>query len=292
MNNIKCTHKKVDEWLQSIGCDDYHQYEIINDRLNIKKALRIGENDLPPFALGITHNIYYSGMSLGSTDELPLECDYLCFRNVATMHHMDFRNSILNRTLDIMQCNSITHATNINFNSCKNKHIIRMSITECDNLKTISFLNKTHYCDRITIAACKAITSFECLSLCEFVEHLRLSACSIFEFPNQKYFTTFTNVSLDCEMLQSFQNIQNVNITGELYVQRINNTRGIINLIFTTAPTVKTSIANAMSYSSNALLTNILHKYISEITPCQRSDYVMDLCVALIDNCFELEAEL
>ncbi len=268
------------------------------DKFDIQSTseLIIRQMKILPYAIGDVKSIRFLECILADERELPRSCHRLTLEGIKSMIHLDLQNTLINTDmingdlggLLIDSCSDVYRLSNINI--LQNEGTL--CIKNCDKIEQIHLMHPSGKLGSLQIRACENIKSFECMSLCSNIFTGYLHQTGITSFPQNLYHCSFDHLDIDCRNMSDIRNIQNVNVKQTMYVRGLVSITSIINILFCTAEKIFMLLdLKNITYDRTNMLMRIIKNY-TGYSAVTRQEYIMDMCINLIDADFALGAEL
>ena len=213
--------------------------------------------------------------------------DALEFSSTDVPQHLSFK--------DIVFCDADYNASpiyNLRFNNCNIMSLADIHSAEStaiciSNCKEFNIIHSDEDCFDLNIIDCSQFRSLQQCKInfvfkANFTDLRTLYDCC----------TQFANLRIDCYSLDCYRNIDNIDVLDSLHLfnfsaRSLKNTINILN-----SRVKKITFGNYLTLSNDHILSvfvNILQKYINKEN---RSEYIMDCVIDLLENNLESAAEL
>lgn len=204
-----------------------------------------------------------------------------------------FLNEKFLTALDLQNVNFLsTTIAGLNFNVCKN--LTSVTNISASNILRICFsetvINKIHFARSNQDVSNINIIDSTCHNVFENLLGGKISNLYIVNSEFRKftkhYAKNIETAYIDCRYIDNFRNVDSFKVSQKLKLQCMHTLDNIINLLNNTCESIVIDPFESISKPAN-----IVRLYLN-IGSLVRKDYIMDCALTLIDNGFEMAAEL
>lgn len=235
--------------------------------LKISNSVLVNTKNFPKFSKRL---ILTACTNLVDVDLQDMKLGCALYNDRAMLHSSTINNIYIGHCAKLKTIKNITGDNDINNT---------IDINYCDKVES---LHTTGFFHGINILSCPSIKSFDQLNINDQIDNLCITYSSIKGFTGVEKIRINNICVLDVNRILNFRNVENVSVFNKLILENIVHTRNILCVLNSKAVFIELRLNKfAKATLQIPKQIEVLSKYVNKVN---RSEYIMDAFVELIDN--------